>query len=118
MRVKPIHKQIFLFFVLLCGAAFVLCGAADASGVAAPAAEMFTVTFATDKGEFSYIDEPIEPTDYLVADEMFTRKINAPLTEKRAMMSKAVRAGASYERAVTLRMPKAAETVDAMERAL
>ena len=118
MRVKPIHKQIFLFFVLLCGAAFVLCGAAVASGVAAPAAEMFTVTFATDKGEFSYIDEPIEPTDYLVADEMFTRKINAPLTEKRAMMSKAVRAGASYERAVTLCMPKAAETVDAMERAL
>ena len=118
MRVKLIHNFICLFFVLLCGAAISAGGAAVTAASAAPAQDVFTVTFSSDSGDFSYTDGYIEPTDFLVADEIYSRKINAPLSEKRAMMSRAVKAGASYERAVTLCMPRAAETVDAMEKAL
>ena len=118
MRVKRLHKLFFPSLILLCGIALMSLGASVVSSEAAPAPDVFTVTFESDSGSFSYTDRRIEPTDYLVADEIYARKINAPLTEKRAMMSRAVRAGASYERAVTLCMPQAADTVDEMERAL
>ncbi len=75
----------------------------------------FSVRFDSEVGSFEYVDSKIEPTDYLVADEIYNRKINAPIVEKRAMMTKAVRAGASFERAVTMCMPLAAKTVDEAE---
>ncbi len=75
----------------------------------------FEIRFDSDEGSFVYKDDKIQPTDYLVADEIFNRKINATIVEKRAMMTKAVRAGASYERAVTMCMPLSARTVNEAE---
>lgn len=49
---------------------------------------------------FEYTDSFIEPTDHLVAQQIFERKINAPLNEKLALVLSKVRSGASYKDAM------------------
>lgn len=103
---------------------FIIVFTAIATQAIAPAAslqsesELFTITFTSAAGNFTYTDRPVIPTDYLVADEINTRGINASIKEKRATMSRVLRAGASYERAVTYCMPKLAAVVERAEKAI
>lgn len=78
----------------------------------------FQVEFHTRVGTFHYTDEEIDAPNHLIADEIAVRKINAPLTEKRAIMSRAVKSGATYERAVTICMPRIKNVVDSAEEKL
>ena len=119
MELKRLHRFRAVISVLA-AALFLMCaGEISAAFAAAPddEQELFSVTFQTPSGDFTYLDAPIEPTDYLVADEIASRGINAPLSVKRGIMSRAVKSGATFERAVTLCMPKAAQFVDELEKA-
>lgn len=108
----PIFFSLATLFFSLCA----IVGAERYDAFAKSDGGRFEVVFSSPVGEFRYTDEEIEPTDYLVADEIFRRKINAPLPVKRTLMSRAVGQGASYERAVTLCMPKMKAFMDEVER--
>lgn len=111
MKFGRLHKTLVLIML----AVLALCSLGAQSAYAAPnedGGKPFCISFTSPAGVFRYEDGRIEPTDVLVADEIFTRKINAPLKEKRALMARAVRAGATYERAVTYCMPLAKKVID------
>ncbi|MCL2796574.1 MAG: VanW family protein [Firmicutes bacterium] len=61
---------------------------------------------------YRYTDELIEPTDHLVAEEIHTRKINAPLPEKLRLTDKCAEAGGDIKKAMLYTFPLLAKTVD------
>ena len=62
--------------------------------------------------KFTYTDSYIEPTNHLVAEEIFTRKINAPLSEKLDFIQRKLRGGADYKSALLTCFPLLSDTVD------
>lgn len=106
---------------LILAALFALVSSAAAVGaekVFAQSDVRFKVEFNSREYSFTYTDKDLQPTDHLVADEIYARKINAPLTEKRAIMARALKSGATYERAVTICMPLIKNLVDEAEKKL
>ncbi len=61
---------------------------------------------------FVYRDEYIEPSNHIVAEEIFERKINAPYEEKMEFVARKLRGGADYKNALITCFPLLEETVN------
>lgn len=59
-----------------------------------------------------YIDEDIIPSDHTVAEEIHTRKINAPLSQKLFTVDKCRAAGSTWEKAIGHSFPLLSNTVE------
>lgn len=60
----------------------------------------------------TYKDKFIQPTDHLVAEQIFNRKINAPLNEKLKTVEDCLYAGADFKTALLYSFPLLKRTVD------
>jgi len=60
---------------------------------------------------FEYRDEHIEPSNHMVAQEIFVRKINAPYAQKMEFVGQKIRGGASYKVALLVCFPLLERTV-------
>lgn len=61
---------------------------------------------------YEYVDSLISPTDHLVAQEIFDRFINAPLSSKLAVVHSKVRGGADYKSAMLFCFPLLERTIE------
>lgn len=61
---------------------------------------------------FIYKDEYIEPENHIVAEQIFERKINAPLNEKLEFIRRKLKGGADYKSAMLTCFPLLKNTVD------
>ncbi len=62
--------------------------------------------------KFAYRDEYIEPSNHLIAEEIFERKINAPYEEKIELIAHKIRGGADYKTAILTCFPLLENTVN------
>lgn len=67
---------------------------------------------------FVYRDEYIEPSNHLVAEEIFERRINAPLESKLELIRRKLRNGADYKSAMLTCFPLLQNTVDGVIKTL
>ena len=61
---------------------------------------------------YKYVDNIIAPTDYLVAEQILNRKINAPTHEKLRLVEKILQAGGDYTMAINYCFPLLEKTIN------
>ena len=71
-----------------------------------------TITLKYENYSITYEDKYIEPTNHLVAEELYYRKINADLPEKICAVEKCLYAGADFKTAMLYSFPLLEKTVD------
>lgn len=97
---------------------FVLACLASVTTVAHAAEQVAYIEIYYGSEKFIYVDNFIEPSDHLVAQQIFDRKINAPLSEKMDFVTAKLRGGADYKSALLCCFPLLERTVIEAKAAL
>ncbi|MCL2847871.1 MAG: VanW family protein [Firmicutes bacterium] len=71
-----------------------------------------TIEFTYNGKSYKYIDNIITAPDYLVAEEIQIRKINAPLNEKLSQVERILQKGGDYQKAMSYCFPLLYKTLD------
>lgn len=67
---------------------------------------------------FTYTDEYITPSNHLIAEEIFERKINSPIEEKMKLVSRKISGGADYKTALLYCFPLLSQTIEKVSEKL
>lgn len=65
----------------------------------------YTLEIETDCGSIIYEDKPIKASDFLVAEQIYQRKINAPLEQKAELVDECLSRGADLKLAISVCFP-------------
>ena len=108
---KRLGKSIYIIVFFVCAALFM--GAAKApTQTSQENAPVPTLTVEYCGKSYTYTDNPITPSDFTVIEQIATRKINAPLSEKVLFMDECVARGADYKTAVKQCFPVLVRELD------